>query len=176
MKDTNWTKWSSIAEIFSAIAILFTLLYLALQTKYIAEQTELNSRAIQASAIQSLIERDMANTDLLIADPEILFLIMNKNEMTDLETGKLYSFMTSITRSRESYFRQYSLGVIDKELYESLENPYLFILSIEHINNYWQRSKTQLDSKFVSRIDSQLKNREITNGAAEVVTNMFDPL
>ena len=33
MKSLDWTKWSAIAEIFSSVAILVTLIYLAIQTQ-----------------------------------------------------------------------------------------------------------------------------------------------
>ena len=39
----NWTKWSSIAEIVSSIAILMTLIYLTLEIRQ-------NTDAIQADA------------------------------------------------------------------------------------------------------------------------------
>ena len=39
MTKIDWTKWSAIAEILSAIAIVFTLVYLSTQTRYLADQT-----------------------------------------------------------------------------------------------------------------------------------------
>ncbi len=33
MHESNWSKWSSIAEIVSSIAIVITLFYLAVQTQ-----------------------------------------------------------------------------------------------------------------------------------------------
>ena len=48
MKRVEWGKWSAIAEILSALAILVTLGYLAIQTRYLAVQTEQNTAALVA--------------------------------------------------------------------------------------------------------------------------------
>ena len=43
----DWTKWSAIAEILSAIAIVVTLLYLADQAQELRSQTEQNNRLLE---------------------------------------------------------------------------------------------------------------------------------
>jgi hypothetical protein len=50
MRQIDWTKWAAIAEILSAIAIVATLLYLAIQTELLAVQTERNNEIATASA------------------------------------------------------------------------------------------------------------------------------
>ena len=46
MNRFDWAKWSAIAELFGAIAILCTLAYLDIQTRYLAEQREQNMAAV----------------------------------------------------------------------------------------------------------------------------------
>ena len=51
----DWTKWSAIAEILSAIAIVATLLYLAVQTQQTNRGLLANSRAITMTADVSFL-------------------------------------------------------------------------------------------------------------------------
>jgi hypothetical protein len=52
----NWTKLSAIAEIMSSVAILLTLVYLALQNQQIAFQTRQNTQALEASSRQGALD------------------------------------------------------------------------------------------------------------------------
>ena len=173
MKATDWSKWSSIAEILSAVAILITLVYLSIQTRYLAVQTEQNTQAIRATAIQGLAEQDLANTNQLVAYPEIIDFMTTSRELEWHEAGRLYGWLTGFVRSRESYYRQYMLGVIDEDSYQRMEAPFLVILNIEHINNYWQNQKTAFNSAFVARIDSQIAGVETVPRFDEFVERIF---
>jgi len=57
----DWTKWSAIAEVFSALAIVVTLVYLSVQTRYLAQQTEQNNRFLQQG-------QDIAESEVLASD------------------------------------------------------------------------------------------------------------
>jgi len=49
MSKIDWAKWSAIAEVFGAVAIVVTLGYLAIQTQP-------NMAAVQASVRLSMLE------------------------------------------------------------------------------------------------------------------------
>jgi hypothetical protein len=57
MTNVEWARWSAIAEILSAIAIVITLLYLADQTRQLRVQTEQNSAALEAQSRMRHAER-----------------------------------------------------------------------------------------------------------------------
>jgi hypothetical protein len=159
-------KIAAIGEIVSSVAIVATLAYLAVQT-------EQNTQAIRATAIQGLAEQDMTNTNQLVAYPEIIDFLMTSRELKRDEAGRLYGWLTGFVRSRESYYRQYMLGVIDEESYQRMEGPFLGVLNIEHINNYWQSQKAAFDGAFVERIDSLIAGRETIPGNDEFVEFVF---
>ena len=70
MKNVDWTKWSAVAEILSAIAIVLTLLYLADQTRQLKVQTEQNNDLLQAQAGYALAQNQANNNALLRSSPE----------------------------------------------------------------------------------------------------------
>ena len=67
MKEINWTKWSSISEIISSVAIIITLVYLSIQT-------EQNTDATSASATQSILASGQEFLQLVVDDPELNLL------------------------------------------------------------------------------------------------------
>ena len=166
MRKIDWTKWSAIAEIVSAIAILVTLLYLAVQTQE-------NTRATLSAAEQALVEREMDSLNTMLANPEIT-LLFGKPELTSLERAKLYAYLTSFIRARESMFRQFTLGVLDEEVYAGMENVLLAMLQSEHVGNYWANQQLGYNSDFVARVNSQLAtNRVVTPIGEEFLEWVF---
>lgn len=153
MKSADWTKWSSVAEIISAIAILATLLYLAIQTQQ-------NTQAIRVNSQQGLLEQQTEFLNVWVAEPELL-LLFEKQNLTPLEFSKLYAYMTIWVRGRESMYRQYMLGAIDRDSYESDEFPFLYLLKgTERAHNYWVNMERAFPSDFVERINAQLEKFE----------------
>jgi hypothetical protein len=157
MKDADWTKWSAIAEILSAVAIVITLLYLALQTSQ-------NSQAIRAAAIQDLAAQDLSMSNLVVVYPEIMEFLVGSRELEAHEAQRLYGWLIGLLRTRESYYRQYILGVIDEDEYLRMEEPLLAVLTVQRINNLWQSQKAAFYGAFVDRIDNQLEGRETGPG------------
>ena len=89
MKKVDWSRWASIAEILSAIAIVVTLIYLAAQTQHLADQTEQNNRILRAQAADNVLTNRLAVRDLVISDSEFAaFYVKVRNEEPLSETEK----------------------------------------------------------------------------------------
>jgi hypothetical protein len=85
MKIEKLSAWS---EIVSSIAILLTLVYLAIQTGKNAAQTRQNGEAIKVSTRQQMLGTDMAFLRDIFTDPEITIL-QYKQDLTDIEKAKI---------------------------------------------------------------------------------------
>lgn len=85
MKIEKLSAWS---EIVSSIAILLTLVYLAIQTGKNAAQTRQNGEAIKASTHQQMLGTDMAFLRDIFTDPEITIL-QYKQDLTDIEKATI---------------------------------------------------------------------------------------
>lgn len=154
MTKIDWTKWSAVAEIVSATAILATLLYLAIQTQQ-------NTQAILANSQQGLLQLETETLNMMVSDPE-LNLLFEKPNLTSLELSKLYGYMSSLVRGRESMYRRYILGAIDRDSYELAEWPLVYMLKgTERAHNYWvNTAEGTFSSDFIERINSQLESFE----------------
>jgi len=90
MKDVDWTKWSAISEILSAIAIVVTLLYLAVQTNQVRVQTAQNFELMEREAARAVEDRRYLLSDVVLNNPLYLELMLkDKLELTELEREQM---------------------------------------------------------------------------------------
>ena len=81
MKQIDWNKWSSIAEILSALAVLVTLVYLGVQTSQ-------NTQAINAASILDVTRDETEFLRLGFDNPDVL-LATSKASLSQEEAVKL---------------------------------------------------------------------------------------
>lgn len=148
MSDTNWTKWASIAEIISSIAILVTLLYLAIQT----QQT---SDAINSQSRQSLAESAIFEQSIWLENPELsTFIVDNSIEMTFEQKVQLDSLMLLSMSRREFAFRQYQAGVLNEEVWSQEGEVIALLLGTERTRSWWNTiGKSGFDEGFANAAD-----------------------
>jgi hypothetical protein len=131
MKSVNWTKWSSIAEIVSSIAILITLLYLAIQT-------EQSTDAINSQSRQSLLDSAQFEQSLWLQYPQLTaFVLDNSLEMTLEEKVQLDSLMILALTRREFAYRQYQAGVLDENIWIGETEIISLLLGTERNRVWW---------------------------------------
>ena len=150
MQKTDWTKWSAIAEILSSVAIVATLLYLAIQTQQ-------NAAAIQSSSRQTML---MADLEVLqMAPDELLFA---KEALTVPEMEKLQKYLIALVRSREFQWFQYRDGQLDREVWESYLGALPGNLSWPRSRVWWDAvSADAFDAGFVNEVNSYLSEIEV---------------
>ena len=167
MNKIDWSKWSAIAEILSAIAIVVTLLYLAIQTAQ-------NTQAIKASAARDVARDEAAAINTLVADPE-LFVLLDRDELSPTEAIRLHAFLSVFTRSQENYWTQYTLGVIDRDRLERYQAAFSTMLANANARRWWASQKQWFDPQFVTRIDALLAGfpANQTQSVAETVQGLF---
>lgn len=145
MKAVDWAKWSAIAEICGAIAVIITLLYLSLQTRYLATQTEQNTAAIAASVRQEMFANDL---EYLSKSMEFRSCQLDgQNEWSSPEC--LNTSALIFLRSRENNWLQYRDGVIDEVTYETYNKVLVGMLSDPLVAPLWPRLSVNLSDAFV---------------------------
>lgn len=107
----NWTKASAIAEILSSIAILATLVCLAIEIQQNADATRANTR-------QTMLMSDQQFLELLIESPE-LHLSWHKPGLSNEEKVRLSFFLITQLRMRENNWLQYRSGIVDENTWNS---------------------------------------------------------
>jgi hypothetical protein len=153
----NWTKLSAIAEIVSSVAILLTLVYLALQNQQIAFQTRQNTQALEASSRQGALDSAAEVLSLAISDPDI-WLISVKPELTDQERVKLSAYLfLEIGEYARTSWRQFQEGALDEEGWIGVEGPVISDLSSVQGRKWWNRFGPGFEVSFRDHVNSLLE-------------------
>jgi hypothetical protein len=111
MKTIDWTKWSAIAEVFSALAIIVTLVYLSVQTRYLAEQTQQNNRFIEQGQDIALADGNLARLSTRIGTLTLLNQhpgIWSRGSMgEELDAAELVVFQNQVVALNDGAFYDY---------------------------------------------------------------------
>lgn len=168
MKKIEWTKLSAIAEILSSIAILTTLVYLAIQT-------EQNTQATRASSSQSVVENETNVIRELFDHPD-LWTTMTKEELTDDEAVRLHAYLVTYVRFHENYWGLYQIDAIDEITLRQYERALVIIFSKPRVRNWWNNVKPQFNSEFVGRVDALLAASAVSpTPVADAIKQFFEP-
>lgn len=125
----NWSKASAIAEILGSIAIVVTLIYLAIQTQQ-------NTAVMQANSRDAVLQADLQDLYNLVDKPD-LWLLYVKPDLTDQEGVQLFHYLAALVRIRERDWAQVQSGALDESTWEAYERPMLLTLSYTQTRKWW---------------------------------------
>jgi hypothetical protein len=152
----NWNKASAFAEIVSSVAILATLVYLAIQTQQVATQTEQNTVAIEAQARASLIEMGMAVLDHGIQNPSIYISQFQSEPLTQEQKVALSFWLFEFVGQREFMWLQNQSGIIDARTLETLISDVDQVLANPRTLSWWNlTSDFYFDPEFVQAVNAR---------------------
>ena len=144
-----------LAEIISSIAIVLTLIYLAVQT----QQT---NSALLANSQQATMLADMTLISALIANPEAIGNTHRPfDELTAAERDQIGNVLAGVIRSREFAWLQYQTGILDADTLASyMETPVRWIREDEAFRYYWEYFSGTGNPDFTHYVDSLLEAAE----------------
>ena len=164
MSRIDWSKWSAIAEITAAVAVVVTLLYLAQQTRYVGEQTEQNTAAVRASVRQAMFANDQAlSLDQTGITRESCGVDPAAVVQQGVGFGPCGTYLLVLFRSRENNWFQYRDGVIDETTYSSYENALrsVFVFNAFNGSTWWPYISGQLSPAFVAYVNKRREEWDI---------------
>ena len=165
MKKIDWSKWSAVAEILSAVAILITLAYLAVQTRYSALQVEQNTAALLAANRQASMDAEIQWLYLGLDHPEIASAFnfsspIYSNGEYDRETfDKARIAGVAFLRMRENTWFDYRSGSLDREIWEGHRSVLIgYLNGSDFFRAVWDTYSSGLPPEFQDEINSRLNN------------------
>ena len=141
-----------IGELMGGIAVVASLLYVAVQLKQ-------NTNVIRSSARQSIAAR-ASEFQLAVAQNDELLVVVTKlfrqEELSPQEEVRLHFFLGCLFRATEEAFLQHRDGFLEDEYWNKRGNLMLNYLRYPGILESWQdRLRTTYHSAFVEWIESQ---------------------
>ena len=140
----DWTKWSAIAEILSAIAIVATLLYLAVQTQQTNRGLLANSRAITMTADVSF---------LMDAQEFLTAMEVPREELSPSQWERLVRQTIAFMRIREFAWFQYQDGTLDELAWNSYLRPTMALFERQNFLSIWANFQNAFDPAFVEVVN-----------------------
>jgi hypothetical protein len=150
-------EYALIAEIVSAVAIVLSLIFVGLQVRQSSEQTAANSRALEATVRESML-----NADLSILQAALPYVDMQSisGPTTEEEVSRQRNYNSMMGRTRENYWKQHQNGMLDEETYLSYRETFLRLLSnSDFALDIWNTNGIYLVPGFVDEINAELHER-----------------
>lgn len=153
------SKMSLWLEIISAVAVVISLVFVGFEIRNSTEQTEQNTRALQVSAYQDLINRIVDMNAIDIEDGTSIESLLNLDARTPEQAQKLNSRIWIIFRHGDMAYFQYESGSISEERMLSAMAPLLDRLGYAPVVNQWNEVKWAFVPAFQSFIDEFLAGK-----------------
>lgn len=159
MKSDLWSKISSMSEIVSSVAVLATLVYLAIQTHEVSVQTALNSSAILSSSRQEILNAEL---DHLYTRAQSLafkkYRTQGFGNITDEERLEVRVIFIAYFRMRENLWFQYQQGVLDESTWNSYFSQLIRTLEDngDVVAQIWSSGGTGISQEFMDFVNTEL--------------------
>lgn len=154
-----------IAEVLSAAAVVASLVFVALEVRETARQTELNTEALRVTAYQNLIGQ-IAQFNVALLDPAIADVYGKMQEpsgdfasLTAIEQVQAERILFLLVRHADMAFYQYELGLLPEARLESAVQPFLADVDRPMYRAFWERSKANFVPEFRAYVDARMATR-----------------
>ena len=140
----NWDAIGAVGELVGAIAVVITLVYLAIQIRQ-------NTKTVRASTYQSVAEALADGSYKMIGH-------------FDTDTDKILLFVGTLRRYENLHF-QLRQGNIAEEDAETFYNSLAIVLRDERWEGYWPSCREMFSRSFVDHIETVIlpKTREMVS-------------
>ena len=148
-------EYALIAEIISALAIVLSLIFVGLQVRQSAEQTAVNSQAVQASVREAMMQTEFTML-LYSGDHDLMGEIATPGQNQPWQ-----ALMVTFFRARENAWVQHENGILDDATYLSYRDAFIVNLGKKTMRDMWKQVTTNyhLVPGFVADINAELKKR-----------------
>ena len=164
-------KLSAWAELVSAIAIVVTLGYLAVQTQQ-------NTEAVQAGVRQAMLQNDLALIRQITDYPITFTGRAGDPELSDADLVRLHANILSFMCTRENQFIQYQSGVVDERSWSTYQAAIPSVLSSDFMRSWWRNrvARGEFDERFVATVNKILEENPVRPATSVRESLGFDPL
>ena len=153
----NWDAISAIGEIVGAVAVVISLVYVAVQIRQ-------NTRTIAANTFQS-VSGVAANTTMQIAQTPhlsrlVIKIFVSQEQLTPEEMMDGQLVFGSIFRNYENYCYQYSRGYFEEEVWDGYKKTMSEQLSVPFGKEWWNNHQAAFGKSFVTFVNAELLDRD----------------
>jgi hypothetical protein len=153
----NFSDWSTVAEIISAVAVIITLLYLAIQVH--GNTRQLKSQVIEASREGFLHHLDA--TTKTIADADIFRRGLNQfDELSENEQACFHSLIHPLVHGFHSVWNLRKSSVLEEQDFLAMKIALVRVLVTTGGRQWWDKYKFALPPHLTEHLEATMDNRD----------------
>lgn len=149
--------WAAIAEMVSAVGVVATLVYLAVQVRHGRESLDANTRALRAQAISDVTRNVHEQMSMLQQGQDVAATLMDfasKDSLGPREALLIDAFLTSMFVARQNEFFQWRQGLLDESVFKSLHHTIFTVLASPNGQHWWDHEgRSLLAPEFVEFVN-----------------------
>ena len=141
------SDFAAIAEIVGAVAIVVTIIYLAVQVKQSRESLDANTKAIRGQAISDVTSNIADHIAMITQGHDVANVIkrMGADEVLESEDALLLDMtMTAVFVARQNEYFQWKSGLLEDAVFRSLHHITLTVLKTKSGMHWWQHEGRNL--------------------------------
>ena len=155
-------RYKVLAEILSAAAVVLSLVFVGLEVRETARQTELNTEALQITAYQDLIAQiGQFNEAMLDAEMAALYMRLTDpagdwSSLSPVERLQAERILFLLARHADLAFYQFEQGLLPEARLESALRPFMADINKPMYRDFWEANKRNFIPSFQAYIDRQI--------------------
>mgnify|MGYP001821589900 CR=1 FL=1 len=150
----NWEAGAAIAEIIAAVAVIASLIYLAIQIHQ-------NNELIRSGSRQTLVTNDLASLAANFNNADVFAKYVAGEELSAEDQLRLSFMFTLDLRNREFEYFQYTHGLLDEQAWLAYRHVVLVNHSTGPGRAWWDNiGRGLVDPEFADLVDEMLVDAE----------------
>ena len=149
--DWNWDAISAISQLIGSVAVVFSVLYLAMQVHRSTRVAKLATQDAAATALRDVTKPLMENTDL-----ERIWRIGLEDigALSVEERARFFHAAYQFLKAFETIHFHYVYGLMDKELFEGWHGLLRHYILAPGMAHYWKLRPDIFSQRFRNFVDS----------------------
>ena len=146
----NWETGAAIAEITAAVAVIASLMYLAIQIRQ-------NNELLRSESRQALVTNDLASLAADFNNADVFARYVAGQELSAEDQLRLSFMFTLDLRNREFEYFQYVHGLLDEQAWLAYRHVVLVNHSTGLGRAWWDEiGRGLVDPEFAQQVDEML--------------------
>jgi len=148
MNGTNWDAVAAVGEVVGAVAVVISLVYLAIQVRQ-------NTRVMRAAAKQSLTEATQNFIYRMSEHPDCwVKLVAGEPAATPEEDARMSLLVRAMLRGFESQCYQAQAGLLEPEEWRAMRSAIRDICALPGVHHYWLVLKPHMSDRLAGVVES----------------------
>jgi hypothetical protein len=155
----DWDAIAAMGELVSSVAVVVTLIYLAVQTHQTKQQTITQTSYASAAAVRDEL--------MAFIEPQLLAQALVKSysaptELNDVEKINVDAWMQLSMHMRECEYYEWKRGTLPRERWQALQQIISINLSAQWCREWWStHGRATKTAEFASFVDELIKGQDL---------------